>query len=129
MEQPIEHGVGHGGIREELVPFAGRHLARDQCGVALSPIVDDLKEIVLSLTLKRGDGPVIKDEKVGLGDLGKQLEISAVGPGERQFKAESGQPKVAGSESVPAGLVRESAGEIGLPHPGGAGDDEVVVLP
>ena len=122
VEQSVEHGVSDGGIGEELVPFTRRHLAGDERGVSLGPVVDHLEEIMLGLALKGSDPPVVQDEKIGLGKPSKHLEVAPVRAGKSEFEQEPGQPEVAGAEPVPAGLVGQGAGEEGLAHPGRAGD-------
>jgi len=91
------------------------------------PVIDDLEKVP---GLGGGDGhetPVVEDEKVRPRQLGGKARVGAVAPGRRQLAQEPGDPVVTGPEALPAGGVGQGAGDEGLAHARGAGDDDVPV--
>ena len=53
MNDPVENGVGQGGIANHLMPAIDRELAGDQQGSPVVAIVDDLKQIAALLGIER----------------------------------------------------------------------------
>ena len=63
VDETVENGVGDGGIGDHLVPVIDRHLAGDDGGTALMPIVDDLEQIATLVGGERSQSPVVEDEE------------------------------------------------------------------
>ena len=45
VDEPVEDGVGQGGVGQGLVPALDRELADDQGGADLVAVVDELQEV------------------------------------------------------------------------------------
>src|SRR5580765_2589777 len=56
VDDPIEDGVGQGGIADEFVPAIDRKLAGDDQRAGVVAILDDLQQVALLLG-QRGSGP------------------------------------------------------------------------
>ena len=92
-------------------------------------VVGIFLEKVLALeVVGRTEAPVVKDQAIDPGQAREQRRVGAVGARERQFLEEPRQPTVERPVALATRLLAEGAGQVGLPDPGGAGDDDVAVL-
>ncbi len=73
MKEPIEDGVGVGGIADGAVPGSYIELAGHDGGFTPIAILDDLEQIMAGLGIKRLQAPVIEDQKL---DLTQALELA-----------------------------------------------------
>ena len=71
-----------------------------------------------ALAREGGEPPVIQDEEPGLGEPLDEPGIGAVAAGKGELVEGTGEAEVAGRDPVSAGLVAESAGDVGLSRPG-----------
>ena len=55
MDEPVENGVGNGGIGDHLVPVIDGDLASDDGGAALMPVVHDLEKIAALVAGERSE--------------------------------------------------------------------------
>ena len=55
VDEPVEDGVGDGGVGDRLVPVIDWQLAGHDGRAAIVPIVDDLQEIATLLLRQRGE--------------------------------------------------------------------------
>jgi hypothetical protein len=74
-------------------------------------VVEDLEHIAALLITDRREAPIVEDEDVDVGQLGEQPDVAPVGVGEPEGMKETGEPPVAGTMAVPAGLMGQRAGE------------------
>ena len=63
VDEPIENGVGNGGVGDHLVPVIDRHLAGDDGGATLMPVINDLEKFATLVAGERRYSPVVEDEK------------------------------------------------------------------
>ena len=129
IEQPVEDGVAEGGVADDIVPVVDGDLAGEQGAAAGVAVVEDLEEVVSSLSRERSESPVVEDEEPCPGEPLDQLGIRPVPPGEGEFVEEAGDAVVAGGDADAAGLVAEGAGEIRLPRSRGAADEDGLAVP
>jgi len=119
MHQPIEDGVGEGGIADRGVPLLDGDLAGDDGGAALISIVDDLEQIAAVGVGHRRHGQIVKDEDLGLGQGLHELGIASVGPSEVQLGEQSWQTRVEHAVALSAACwARAQASQV-LPIPVG----------
>ena len=45
LHDPVEHGVGHGGIANPFVPVLNGQLRGDHSGFAAGPVIDDFQQV------------------------------------------------------------------------------------
>ena len=53
MDQPIQDGIGHGGVVDHAVPLVDRELAGDERGALPVAVIEDLQQVAI---LFAGDG-------------------------------------------------------------------------
>ena len=63
VDETVENGVGDGGVGDDLVPVIDGHLAGDDGGTTLMPVVDDLEEIAALVGGQRCQSPIVEDEE------------------------------------------------------------------
>ena len=63
VDEPIENSVGDGGVGDHLVPVIDWHLAGDDGGTTLMPIVNDLEKFATLIADERSYSPVVEDEE------------------------------------------------------------------
>ena len=51
VDEPVEDGVGDGGVAEGFMPLLDRHVARDDGRAALRAVLDDLEQVGRLLVL------------------------------------------------------------------------------
>jgi len=71
MNDPIEHSISNGGIRETNKPICHRNLRSDQSGDAAEAIVEDFEQILGVDSRDRVAHPVIQDHQIKLGQAGQ----------------------------------------------------------
>src|SRR5436190_23436455 len=64
VHEPIEDGVGDGGIADDLVPVLDRKLAGDDGRAAPVPVLHDLQEVAALFGEHRAESQVVEDEKL-----------------------------------------------------------------
>jgi hypothetical protein len=105
-----------------------KELAGDEGGTPAVAVFEEFKNIVALGVGEWGQAEVVEDEELGLGQTVEELGVGAVGPGERELAEEPGEAVEVGREAQAAGAVAEGASQIALARPGGAGDQDVVVV-
>lgn len=128
VNEAIENGVGDGSVTDHLVPVLYRKLAGDHRGTIDMAVVHDLEQIAALFVVQGGQPPVVDDEHVGLGQCGEELQVPSLALGLQDLGEQPGSSAVDDVEPVSARLLAESAGEIGLAGPGGADDQDVIVV-
>jgi len=127
VDQAVEDGVGDGGISDLFVPVIHRKLTGDDGGDMTVSLLDDLQE-VSSFGIGHGSEPeIVNHQDVDPGDFVDDLSIASIAFGHSHLVEELGGPDVESAVSFPAGLVGQGASQEGFSHPGGAGDDDVMV--
>ena len=92
------------------------------------PVIEDLQEIAAALVGQRGECPFVDDEHLGFRELGQRLEVAAIAASDGQSRQESSQTHIENGVALPARLIGESAGEIGLADTRRAAEQDVLVL-
>jgi hypothetical protein len=77
MDQPVEHGIGDGGIADVRMPVVDRQLAGDDGGGAAMAVVDDLQQVASLLCGERGQTTIIEDQDLYAGEA---LEHAGIAP-------------------------------------------------
>ena len=107
MDQPIEDGVGHGGVGDDLVPLLRRKLAGHEGRAVAAAVIDDFEEVAVLSWADGGDPQVVDDEDPGFLNTLEQLGEAAVSvslptlPSAALEKASKG---LTGGEWVPASI-------------------------
>ena len=129
MDQPVQDGIGEGGISNDIMPVLEGELAGNEGGSPAGPVLDDFQQVSAFGLVQGGQAIVVNGQQVGLLESVHKLGIGAIGPGSGQFIDEAGKAEVAGGEPLPAGGLSEGTGQIGFACAGGAGDeDDLMVL-
>ena len=68
--ESVEDGIGEGVIADEVIPLVDGQLAGDEGGGALVAVIHEVHEVMALCGVEGFDTPVIKDEQVGIGELG-----------------------------------------------------------
>jgi hypothetical protein len=126
MDQPIEDGVGHGGIADVVVPLFDGKLAGDEGGTHADAIVEDFEQIGSLARANGCDGEVVDHEQVNLGDGGEAFTEAAIGMTDTELIEQPWGAQVQRGEPLPACLLSEGAGEPRLAGAGGAVEQEVL---
>jgi len=64
VDEAVENGVSDGGVGDDLVLVIDGHLAGDDSGTMLMPIVNDLKEIAALVGGQRGQSSIVENEEL-----------------------------------------------------------------
>src|SRR5947209_4667659 len=64
VDDPVEDGVGEGGLADQVVPAVDRDLAGDQRGAAAVAFFDDFQHVVALLGPKRLEAPIVEDQEL-----------------------------------------------------------------
>ena len=89
-QEPIEDGIGHGGVADPAMPVLDGKLVSDDGGALAGAIVDDLEQVGAGDGVEAAGAPVVEDEHVGAGQVGEPLAESAAGVQRAQFLGQSG---------------------------------------
>ena len=64
MDQPVQDGVGHGGVANSSMPVVHRELAGYEGGFGLAAVLNDLQKLPAVTRPQGGKPPVIKHQEV-----------------------------------------------------------------
>ena len=84
VHEPVQDGVGDGGIGDHLMPALDRELAGHDGAAASMSIVDDLEEVAALIRCQVGEAPVIEDQQLDARDGLEQACKPAVTACQRQ---------------------------------------------
>ena len=62
VDEPVEDGVGEGGVAEQVVPLLDGKLAGDQGGTGGVSVLEELEEVSAMAGVERGESEVEDDE-------------------------------------------------------------------
>ena len=127
--EPVEDGIGDGGVTDQPMPLCHGNLAGDDGGAVRTAVVDDLEQVSALLAGERGEPPVIEDQQPGARDALDQPGIATVGPGQGEILEQPRCPGVKHGEAVLAGPMGERAGDPCLADAGRPGDQEIEAFP
>jgi len=96
VDQPVEHGIGIGGVADQGMPLIHGELAGDDGGTAAVAILEDLQEIMAGGSIERLEPPIVKDQEIDAEEPARQALMAAIAarqselrergsPGRRQF--------------------------------------------
>src|SRR5262245_32182678 len=128
VQEPVANGVGQRGLADEIVPLGRRMLARDDRRAAAIAILENLEQVAALLILRWGEAPVVEEEHVEARELAEEPAVGAVGPGQAQVVEQARDAAVVGPVAAAARLVGEGTGDEALAGPGGAGNEDLLVL-
>ena len=66
VDDPIEDGVGQGGIAHEFVPAIDRKLAGDDQRAGVVAVLDDLQQVALLLGQQRFGSPIVESLRLNV---------------------------------------------------------------
>ena len=78
MDDAVEHGIGQGGIGDDVVPAVHWHLRGNEDGAAAMTVLDDFEQVTGIAGRERFRSPVVDDEKMRLGNLSSQSWIASI---------------------------------------------------
>ena len=125
MHQAVEDGIGEGGVADHGVPFLDRQLTGREGGAPSVAVFEDFQQVTALFGGQFDQAPVIEDEELGPRQGVDEFGVAPVPLGDGQVLEESGQAQVEGGVALPAGAVRQGAGEPGFTDAGGAGDEDI----
>ena len=105
VQDAIADGVGDGGVREVIMPFVRRDLARDDRGAVTVAILDDFEHVAALLLAERSESPIIEHEHFDASELGEQPRVRSVGVRERELLEQARDAAVVGAEAETARLL------------------------
>ena len=105
VHEPIEDRVSECGIADVLVPVLDRKLTGDEGGSHADPIIEQLEQIGALARADRGDGKVIDEQHVDLGDGGQAFAEAAVGVTQAELIEQPRRAQVQRGQALAAGLV------------------------
>ena len=124
VDEPVEDSIAESRVTDEVVPVFDGDLACEDGAAPGIAVVEDFEEVVPPLAREGSEPPVIEDEQPGLGEPLDELGIGTVASGEGEFIEKPGEPVVTRRDPDSAGLMTESAGDVGLPGAGCPGDQQ-----
>lgn len=128
VDEAVEDGVGEGGLIDVGVPFRDGQLTGDDGGGLAIAIVEDFEEIAFYLIAERREAKVVDDQELYLGEAPEEsaflLESLCFG----EFVHEARETEISNREVLAARSVGEGAGDVALPHAGGAADEDIESL-
>lgn len=98
------------GVVEPGAPVVGRQLADDDCGIA-GAVVDDFEQVMERGSVEWGHGPVVEGQYVDARQLSHSAAEAAIGAGDLQNFAESGNAQFERWEALPAVMPGECEGQ------------------
>ena len=129
VDEPIQDGVGEGGVANEVMPVVDRDLARDQRGPPAGAVVDDFEEIAAFPITERGEAPVVENDELRFREVQEEFSVRSIGVRADEILAqEARETEVAYGVALAAGALAQGAGEPGLAGAGWPGDKEHRVL-
>src|SRR5215472_4993754 len=128
VDDPIEDGVGQGGIADKFVPAIDRKLTGDDQRAGVVAILDDLQQVALLLGQQRFGSPIVEDKKIDAAELAYQLGVATVTACQCQQGEQPRDTLVEHREVLPARLVAEGASQPRLADAAGAGHETVPML-
>ena len=128
MDEPIQESISHGGVPDEFMPGGDSELAGDKDGAGVLAVLDNLEEELGVDVIELLKAPVIEDEEFGALQLLEDAGETSIGRGGAQLPQELRHRPVSYAIAVTAGLVSESAAEVGFSQTCGSGDDAVLTV-
>lgn len=128
VDEPVEDGIGDGGVTDRVMPVFKGQLTGNDCGNTVVPLFDNFQEVASFRVRHGGEAEIIYDEDMGFGELIDDLAVAAVAPRHGHLIGEPGGAQVEAAEALPAGTVGKGAGDKGLAHTRGTRDDDILVL-
>ena len=65
MDDPVQHGIGYRLLADGVMPHLHRDLGRDDRGLGVVAVVDDIHQQASGDVVERRQGEVVQDEQVG----------------------------------------------------------------
>lgn len=127
LQDPVQNGVGDGGLSHGLVPEVDGQLAGDDRRAQAGPVLNDLEGVGGLVGAERPEQEVVDQQYVDAGPRGHEAGQATVDPGDGQLVEHAAGPQVEGAVAPADGGVGQGAGEEGLADPGRADDGDVVV--
>ncbi|MGY3146591.1 hypothetical protein ACVWYQ_003590 [Bradyrhizobium sp. USDA 3397] len=81
VDQPVEHGIGIGGVADQGMPLIDSQLAGDDGGTAAVAILEDLQEIMAGGSIERLEPPIVKDQEIDAAERAQQALMAAIAAG------------------------------------------------
>ena len=78
VDEAIEDGICHRWVCNRLVPVLDRHLAGDERGAAVVPVIDKLQEIVALIGSKRREAPIVEDQQIDTRERAQQAHMATI---------------------------------------------------
>ena len=64
VDEPVEDGVGVGGVSDEAVPIGDGNLAGDECGFSPVAFFKNFEQVMPGLGIEGCEPPIVEDEKL-----------------------------------------------------------------
>ena len=127
VDQPIEDRICDGRILEVSVPLLDRELARDQGGLAVVAIVEDLQQVSTDRIGQWGESEVVDDDEIGFGELAQERRLVLQRGVTGELVDEPRKPEAADAVVGAASGMADGARDV-TADTGGSGDEDVEVL-
>lgn len=124
VDDPVEDGIGQGGVSDGPVPVLERELTCDKGSASAGPIFQDLEQVVTLPLGKRGESVVVEDQEIGLLQSVHERGIGPVAASESEGIEQSSEPEVPTGEALPARGLGQGTRQEGLPRSGGPVDQD-----
>ena len=96
VHQPIEDGVGQGGVLHGSMPGFYWQLTGDDGGFAVIAFFDNLQKFPLFFAGQWGDEEIVEDQDLAFADWREEFGVAAIESGNRNFLQQSGHSLIQG---------------------------------
>jgi hypothetical protein len=127
VDEPVEDGVGVGGLVYGAMPGFDGKLAGDDGGRATVTVFKDFQQVVTRLRSKGLQAPVVQDEKLNGSKALEAASGASITMSERKFIEKLGCADVDDGVIVATGFEAEGAGEPALAEASFAGDRQIIM--
>jgi hypothetical protein len=114
MDEPVQHGVGDGGVADVLMPVVDGHLAGDDGRGPVVAIIDDLHQVAPLFAGQRRNRPIIEDQQVHPGQVLQGAGVTAVTACDAEPLQQPGHALIQHGSIVAAGTMAQSARQPGF---------------
>lgn len=93
LHDPVQHGVGHGGVPDPFLPMLYGQLTGDDRGLPARSVVDHLQQVRARLRIHPHQAPVIEDQYIRVLQDVQPARERAIGVPDAQLFGQAWHPR------------------------------------